>query len=318
MTATTTDTTPQTNGTTAPKPAPMALATTVDPGDPTRTLSAFSSDANFTSAQRMAKALASSSLVPQSYQDNLPNVLIAIELASRIGASVFAVMQSLDIIHGRPAWRATFLIATVNTGGRFTPLRFRWQGKEGTPEWGCRAVAKDRETSEECVGALITLGLAHAEGWSTKGGSKWKTMPEQMLMYRAAAFWTRVYAPELSLGMHTAEEMRDIDAEPEFRGSLTQVVPGVKSLEAELLATAPPAPASAPSSEPTPAAATPVAEPLAPAGSKARAAQRKAAAPPPAPPAPVAEVKYGPGWNPAEQDAPPPDDDVEREPGEEG
>jgi hypothetical protein len=52
-------------------------------------------------------------------------------------------------------------------------------------------------------------GLAKAEGWSAKNGSKWKTMPEQMIMYRAAAFWGRVYAPEKMLGMHTGDELED-------------------------------------------------------------------------------------------------------------
>ena len=33
-------------------------------------------------------------------------------------------------------------------------------------------------------------------------------MPEQMFMYRAAAFWQRIYAPELSLGMQTIDETR--------------------------------------------------------------------------------------------------------------
>ena len=98
----------------------------------------------------MAKALSSSSLVPEAYRNNLPNVLIAMELAGRIGVSVFAAMQNLDIIHGRPSWRATFLIATVNASGRFSPLRFRFQGTEGKDDWGCRCYAVDRETKEEC------------------------------------------------------------------------------------------------------------------------------------------------------------------------
>lgn len=172
-------------------------------------IDAFASEGNFAAAQRMAKGLASSSLVPEAYRNNIPNVLIAMELATRIGASVVAVMQNLDIIHGRPSWRASFLIATVNASQRFTPLRFRWEGKPGTDAWGCRAVAKDRESGEECIGALITMALAKAEGWTAKNGSKWKTMPEQMIMYRAAAFWTRVYAPEKTLGMHTTDEIDD-------------------------------------------------------------------------------------------------------------
>jgi hypothetical protein len=219
-----------------------STALTAQAEDTARSISAFANASNFEAAQRMAKALATSSLVPEAYRNNLPNVLIAMELANRVGASVFAVMQNLDIIHGRPSWRAAFLIATVNAGGRFTPLRFRWQGDEHTPQWGCRAHAKDRETGEECVGALITIGLAEAEGWSKKNGSKWKTMPEQMLMYRAAAFWTRVFAPELSLGMNTAEEVSDMSGDSVALPDLPQALrPGsTKDLEAELMGTAAP------------------------------------------------------------------------------
>lgn len=172
-------------------------------------IAAFASKSNFEAAQRMANLLAASTMVPQAYQGNLSNCVIAIELAARIGASVFAVMQNMDIIHGRPGFRSTFLIATVNSCGRFTALRFRMVGKEGTDEWGCRAWATAKDDGEECVGTLITIGMAKAEGWYGKNGSKWKTMPEQMLMYRAAAFWARVYAPETSLGMHTADEIVD-------------------------------------------------------------------------------------------------------------
>jgi hypothetical protein len=206
-------------------------------GEPSRTLSAFASEDAFKGAYRMARAMSCSSLVPAAYQgeNNIPNVLIAMELANRIGASVLMVMQSLNVIHGRPSWESKFLIATVNSSGRFTPLRFRFQGKEGTDDWGCRAVAKDVKTGEECVGSLITLKMAKEEGWSGKNGSKWKTMPEQMLIYRAASFWTRVYAPELSLGMQTREEIVDttgVDV-PDMPSSLA---PGnAKALEAALM-----------------------------------------------------------------------------------
>jgi hypothetical protein len=200
------------------------------------TIAAFSSQGAFEAAQRMGKALALSTLVPEAYRNNLPNVLIAMELASRIGVSVFAAMQNLDIIHGRPSWRAQFLIATVNSSGRFTPLRFRFEGKPGGDDYGCRAWARDRESNEECVGALITIALAKAEGWYSRNGSKWKTMPEQILMYRAASFWTRIYAPEMSLGMQTSEEVIDTYGEP-VRDVPSALTPGnPSSLEAALRA----------------------------------------------------------------------------------
>lgn len=190
----------------APADAAMTVARVAD--EPGRAIAAFSDEKNFQAGLRVAKALASSTLVPQAYQGNIPNVLIAMELANRIGCSVLMAMQSLDIVHGRPSWRSSFLIATVNASGRFSPLRFRWQGKEGTDEWGCRAVAKDKDR-EECLGPLVTIAIAKAEGWFSKNGSKWKTIPELMLMYRAAGWWTRVFCPELSLGMQTSDEAID-------------------------------------------------------------------------------------------------------------
>ena len=237
------------NGTAKPAgaivPAVQAPVQIQQTGD-SSTIAAFSSQGAFEAAQRMAKALATSTLVPEAYRNNIPNVLIAMELVFCIGVSVFATMQNLDIIHGRPSWRAQFLIATVNGSGRFTPLRFRWQGTKGKDDWGCRAVAKDRESCEECEGALITIELAKSEGWYNRNGSKWKTMPEQILMYRAAAFWTRIYAPELSLGMHTAEEIVDTYGQELPSGPLPDVLaPGsAKALEATLLGktdTTPPA-----------------------------------------------------------------------------
>lgn len=53
--------------------------------------------------------------------------------------------------------------------------------------------------------------MAKAEKWTEKNGSKWLTMPDQMLMYRAAAFWQRAYAPEISMGFLTKEEYEDAE-----------------------------------------------------------------------------------------------------------
>jgi hypothetical protein len=163
----------------------------------------------FDTAVRIARALSESSIMPAAYHNNVANCMVALEYANRLGASVLAVAQNLDVIQGKPSLRGSFLIGTVNASGRFTPIRFRFQGTEGQDDWGCRAVATDRESGEECIGPLITIALAKAEGWTTKTGSKWKNLPELMLMYRSGAWWTRVYCPELSLGLHTSEEVED-------------------------------------------------------------------------------------------------------------
>jgi hypothetical protein len=226
----------------------------------------------------MAKALASSTLVPDAYRGeaNLGNCIIALELSQRIGASVMAVMQSMVPIHGKPTWSASFLIATVNSCGRFSPMRFRWVGKEGTDEWGCRAYAVERDSNLELVGALVNINMAKVEGWYGKSGSKWKTMPEQMLQYRAGAFWCRTYAPEIALGMHTSEEIQDTPATQQVVQSVTATVSSSivdvtptpaepkprKKKEVEAIAIVEPTPEAVPAPEPEPVPAPePVAEP---------------------------------------------------------
>lgn len=164
----------------------------------------------FETAQRMAKALASSDIVPATYKGNVANVMVAMEYANRLGGSVLAVMQNLHLIQGKPSLSASYLIGTVNASGRWSPIRWEFFGERGTDEWGCYAYATDRETGQVCEGPEITIGLAKAEGWANKSGSKWKTTPKLMLMYRAGAWWTRLYAPELSLGLHTTDELEDV------------------------------------------------------------------------------------------------------------
>lgn len=183
-------------------------------------IAAFASQQNFFAAQRIAKALASSSLVPKAYQgpNGVANCLVAMELASRTGASVLMVMQNLHVIQGRPSWSGTFLIASINSCGRFSPLRYEFKGDEAKPGWRCRAFARDLATGDILHGEWITWEMVNAEGWLTKAGSKWKTMPGQMIRYRAASFWARTYAPEISLGMHTADESEDMQPQ---RGQAT-------------------------------------------------------------------------------------------------
>ena len=161
-------------------------------------------------AQRIGNALCSSAMVPEHFQgaQNMANVLWAIEMAKNIGVSVISVMQSLYIVHGKPNWSSQAMIAMVNGCGRFSALRFDLQG-EGT-SLSCRAFATEKTTGETLEGPEVTWAMAEAEGWTRKSGSKWRTMPQLMIRYRAAAFWARLYVPEMLMGYMTAEEAEDI------------------------------------------------------------------------------------------------------------
>lgn len=159
--------------------------------------------------QRAAKMLASSTLVPPQFQGNIANCVIAMNMAQRMGADPLMVCQNLYVVYGRPGWSAQFLIATFNHCGRFTAVRYEWFGERMKDTWGCRAWATEKDTGEKIVGPDITIKMAKDEEWYDKKGSKWKTIPQLMLMYRAAAWMIRSHAPEIAMGLQTVEELGD-------------------------------------------------------------------------------------------------------------
>ena len=170
------------------------------------TLSVFSGEENFKNAMAMATQLSKSDMIPATYKGKPENCIIALELSNRLKLSPFLVMQNMYIVQGKPAWSSSFIISCINGSGRFTgPLKFEMDAGKTK----CRAWAVEKASGEKLVGPLITMDMAQAEGWLGKNGSKWKTMPELMLRYRAAAFFGRLYCPEIINGMMTDDEVQD-------------------------------------------------------------------------------------------------------------
>lgn len=230
--------------------------------------------AGFDQIQRVAKALSASTLVPVQYRAfaevkeygkvtgytpngaGLPNCIVALNMAQRMGADPLMVMQNLYVIEGRPSWSSQFIIASINSCGRFNPLRYdlsqpgkeqevsykatTWKNKQKVEETKtikvrhqtCTAWTTERgvqiptfspeELRKKSMLQLcreygvpviespeVSIQMALDEGWLTKNGSKWQTMPEVMLRYRAASLLGRLYAPELLMGLQTVEEVND-------------------------------------------------------------------------------------------------------------
>lgn len=251
----------QTSAVAAPKnDAPMSLLT----------------GSGFEQLQRVAKALAGSTLVPAQYRAfaevkeygkvvghnpnpaGLPNCVVALNMALRMGADPLMVMQNLYVIEGRPSWSSQFIIASLNSCGRFSPLRFDlsepgkneeltysatfWKdGKKVTEQrkakikhQTCTAWVIEKETGDRLNGPTISMQMAIDEGWLTKNGSKWLTMPEVMLRYRAASMLGRLYAPELLMGLQSREEVEDfIDATPDGAGNYAVDVNDLRNKEPE-------------------------------------------------------------------------------------
>lgn len=228
----------------------------------------FLTSEGFDQLLRVSNMLSSSTMVPVAYrkwkevkqygevtgyEENtaaIANCAVALNMAQRMGADPLMIMQNLHIIEGRPSWSSPFIIASINSCGRYSSLRFELS-KPGEPteisytatEWvkpagggkarpneitkkitvrhqTCVAWAIERETGERLESPVVSIQMALDEGWLTKKGSKWQTIPELMLRYRCASFFGRLYAPELLMGLQTTEEVMDfIDATPDGTGS---------------------------------------------------------------------------------------------------
>ena len=170
--------------------------------------SVYKNEGSFELHQRMAKSLAQSELVPIHYQGQkgLPNCLVALEMANRMNISPLVVMQNMNVIQGKPSWSAQFIIATITGCGRFENLDYEMNGEKENLKVRCTATRiKD---GKQINGSWVSIAMARAENWVKN--SKWKSMPEHMLKYRAATFFGRQYVADLLLGIQTEDEIVEI------------------------------------------------------------------------------------------------------------
>ncbi|MBO6266373.1 MAG: hypothetical protein J6M57_10255 [Acidaminococcaceae bacterium] len=196
-----------------------------------RMIPALFTKEGFETRKSIASTYAGGNVVPEAFQKNPANCFIAVNMAERMNADPMMIMQNMYIVYGRPSWSSQYLIGTFNNCGRFSSIKYEFFGKPGTDEYGCRAYATELATGEKVQSVDVTIGMAKAEGWYDKKGSKWKTMPQLMLQYRAATFLVRTVAPEISMGLKTTEEV--IDIEPVNVTSTGSVQDVVDRVEAE-------------------------------------------------------------------------------------
>lgn len=169
----------------------------------------FSNIESFKEIFDIGKMFASSSLVPQAYQGKPMDCTIAVDMANRMGVSPMMVMQNLYVVKGKPSWSGQACMSMIKASSLFRDVKPVYTGAKGTDSWGCYVQAT-RNDDEIVKGVEVTLKMAKEEGWYDKSGSKWKTMPELMLAYRAAAFFARVHIPNALMGVAVEGEVEDI------------------------------------------------------------------------------------------------------------
>lgn len=185
----------------------------------------FSSKESYKLLWSMASMFSKTGLVPDHFKgdNHIGDCAIAINMSQRMGADPLMIMQNMYVVYGTPSWSSKFLIATFNQCGKYSSIHYEMSGQPGTDEYGCKAWAAELSTGERIEGPLVTIGIAKAEGWYSKKDrqgramtTKWQTMPDQMLRYRAASWFIRTTAPELSMGLQTVEEVHDFTEEKDI------------------------------------------------------------------------------------------------------
>nr|WP_315062006.1 hypothetical protein [uncultured Campylobacter sp.] len=165
--------------------------------------------------QRKAKAFSLSAFFPKhlwgqgqnAAQISVANATIVYDIAYRMNLSPLEVAQSIFIIQGKPSFETKFLVARLNTSGLLKGRLNTIVSKDGQSAY-CEAI--DAQTGAVLRGTTITMEMAKREGWLSKNGSKWQTMPTLMLKYRAQSFFINEFFPEVRLGLRTKEEVQDI------------------------------------------------------------------------------------------------------------
>lgn len=178
----------------------------------------FMDNTSFNQMIAVAKFLAGSDLIPSHFANKPANVFIALEIALRQEMSPFMVMQSLYVVHGRPAFEGKYLMALANRAG--WNLQFDTKKDASGKIVSCQAIGE--KNGVKVYGPTVTAEMVKGEGWDkpkkakTKTGheyelpSKWVTMPSLMYIYRAGAYFVNTVCPELKMGMQSLEEVEDI------------------------------------------------------------------------------------------------------------
>lgn len=180
----------------------------------------YASTQAFNELFKIGSVMSKTQLVPDNYRNKPEDCTIAIDIANRNGMSPLSVMQNLYVVKGKPTWSGQACIAMLRASKEYEHVKPVMVGERNTDGWGCYFKAIDKSDGEVAKGTLVTIQMAKDEGWYSKPGSKWPTMPEQMLQYRAAAFFARIYMPNALMGFSVEGKQK---ISPRYQYRLRQI-----------------------------------------------------------------------------------------------
>ena len=152
---------------------------------------------------RLAKAFSMSGMVPPHFAGKPEACLVAMLYAEQLGEHPMLLFQEMSVINGRPNTSARFAISRANKSGLLQgPISWKSKGQGDALEVTASATLRD---TGEVISTTVTMREAAADGWTRN--SKYKSIPEQMLRWRAATRLINLYLPEVLFGLGVREEV---------------------------------------------------------------------------------------------------------------
>ena len=179
-----------------------ALTTTQSAQAQPGALAFLQDGAAFEHLWRVAKAFSMSGMVPGHFQGKPESCMVALMYAQQLGEHPMVMFQEVTVINGRPGTSARFAISRANKSGLLQgPISWKSKGQGDALEVTASAVLRD---TGEVISTTVTMREAAADGWTRN--SKYKSIPEQMLRWRAATRLINLYMPEVLFGLGVREE----------------------------------------------------------------------------------------------------------------
>lgn len=163
----------------------------------------------FTIAAREAAALAKSGLLPEAIS-NTAMAMQVVQMARETGQPPFMLAQNIYVVHGRIGLSAAYLIGLANRHPKIS-TNLRWRETGAWPNTTITCIGRLKGEDEDRT-VSISMEDAKEAGWTKNQQYKTRLSALHMLKFRSATWWVRENVPEVLMGLHTVDELEDIDA----------------------------------------------------------------------------------------------------------
>lgn len=151
--------------------------------------------------------------IPKHLQGNTGDCFAIVMQAMQWGMNPFAVAQKTHLVNGVLGYEAQLVNAVINSRAPITTrLNYEWFG-----DW---SKVNGKTSNADDVGVIVsatmkgeteprTLSVSMAQVGNVRNSPLWVNDPRQQLAYLATKRWSRLFCPDVILGVYTADEFEE-------------------------------------------------------------------------------------------------------------